>query len=115
MPAAEHPADLIEWRRKRGVFPGIERFRFPQHKKQDFDSVQFADGQAYVRQFLLTRRETCRRDGFDALDQDAIDALGERVAMRFRDGRIISEPEQIGGFELLQDWQNRQGGVTSLA
>lgn len=85
VPAAEHAPDFLKRTRYCGVPLRLERFRFPKNREQDFYRVHFSYGQPDIGQLLLARQEARICDSFHHFNQDGIDTLSERVAMRLRD------------------------------
>ena len=103
VPAAEHPARLLDAFRESSVFLRVERFRFPEHHQEHLERIRLSHGDAHIRRFLIARQKRSRCYSFHYLNEQCINALTKGVSMTFRKRLIVAIPEQVRGLCFLQE------------
>lgn len=83
IPASEHLADFFERSGDGNILFVIKSLRFPEDHDEDAESVELADAEADIGQLLLSAQKGGGRNGFYQLDEEHVDSLSERVALRF--------------------------------
>ena len=111
MPSAEHPADLVHLLGKRDVLLRLKRFRFPKDHQKYFQRLPLSRRHAHVRCFLLPRKKRGGGDRFHRLDEQIVYFVAERIAMQFRQGRMILMPQNVSDLDALKQRQNPLGGL----
>ena len=110
LPAAEHFAHQVYLCRKGYIFLIQQRAAFPEDQQQKLQRIQLARGKAYPRQFFILGEKRRARCSLYYFNKESVNFLAYRIAMDFREGRIILMPQQISLFDVLQNGQKIPAG-----